>query len=193
MRPLWLAALAALPTTLLVHGLKKAVAAPRPAAVLEPQQIVWFDLLPKSGAFPSGHTATAVILGGALLCGFAVRRKRVAAQQRTLPEARIWLIGAGFVLLVFAIALSRVAVGAHWPSDVIGGLGAGLFGLTVAAFLIRRFPEPSPQTTRFLLVGGLATAAYAPFDHAIYPSGAALVWVVALAAWVGAIRRFGGQ
>lgn len=66
------------------------------------------------GGLPSGHTQNGVIVWGYL-----------AAQFR-----RAWLWGVAGLLLVF-IPLSRVYLGVHFPTDLLGGygLGAALLGL----------------------------------------------------------------
>jgi membrane-associated phospholipid phosphatase len=71
--------------------------------------------------FPSGHvTAVAAF---ALLLIYLTARMRLAAPARRL------LAGAA-ILLVLLVGLARVLLGAHWPSDVLGGL---LLGVTFAA------------------------------------------------------------
>lgn len=78
------------------------------------------------GSFPSGHAFTATLAAGVLL---------LWALPLLSPGGRIaaW-IGAAVVPL--AVGVSRVALGVHWLSDVVGGwvLGAGLLAATSAAF-----------------------------------------------------------
>jgi undecaprenyl-diphosphatase len=62
-------------------------------------------------SFPSGHALTAAAVVFALLAG--VRRRRSA-------------IVAGGFLVVLAVALSRLALGVHYLSDVVGGLLLGV-------------------------------------------------------------------
>jgi undecaprenyl-diphosphatase len=63
-------------------------------------------------SFPSGHAAGALMVYGLLawlLCQRASLRGR-------------WLIGVAAALLIAAIAASRVLLGVHYLSDVLGGL-----------------------------------------------------------------------
>jgi len=82
------------------------------------------DTRPLTGSFPSGHAASAV--AGALSVG------------RLFPAARVvwWPLAA-------AIAVSRIYVGAHWPSDVLAG---AFTGWAMAWFVLggRRIVQLSP-------------------------------------------------
>jgi undecaprenyl-diphosphatase len=73
--------------------------------------------LPSSYSFPSGHSLMSACFFGALAAVLApLLRSRVA-------QAALW---ASAVLLVAVIGLSRVYLGVHFPSDVIGGFAAGI-------------------------------------------------------------------
>ena len=99
------------------NGLKLVVDRPRPEYDL-------FDSVQSSFSFPSGHALLAVIMGGVLvyLVGRWVR-----------PLAPRRAIQAALVLTVVAIGASRVYLGVHWPSDVIGSY---LFGVMALVGLI---------------------------------------------------------
>jgi undecaprenyl-diphosphatase len=75
-----------------------------------------------SGAsFPSGHAMTAAAAYGAI--AFVVRHRVVTAVA---------------VTLVAAIALTRVALGVHWPSDVaVGALLGAAWAWATARVLLR--------------------------------------------------------
>lgn len=77
-------------------------------------------------SFPSGHAMSSTIVYGALVLVFlpvVVRRRRAG------------VVGA-VVVLVLAIGFSRLALGLHYISDVLGGyvLGLAWLAASVAAF-----------------------------------------------------------
>lgn len=79
-----------------------------------------------SASFPSGHSLGAVVgVGALLLVGLPYARRSL----------RPGLIALG-VLLVLAIGFSRLGLGVHYLSDVVGGylLGAAWLAATTAAF-----------------------------------------------------------
>ena len=84
-------------------------------------------LAPSSGfSFPSGHTASAAATWAAVAL--------VLGRGRPLP-VKAWL-AAGAALVTVAVAASRVLLGVHWLTDVIGGaaLGFGWFVVCSVAF-----------------------------------------------------------
>ena len=78
-------------------------------------------------SFPSGHaTHATVILGAAAL---------LVASSLT-PRLRKLVYG-GTAVLVLVVSLSRVYLGAHWPTDVIAGMLFGAVVLILIAALTR--------------------------------------------------------
>jgi membrane-associated phospholipid phosphatase len=69
----------------------------------------------QSLSFPSGHAANATLVW---LC-LALLLPRTARVRTFAIWAAVWL--------ALAVGLSRVILGVHWPSDVIGGWAFGLF------------------------------------------------------------------
>jgi undecaprenyl-diphosphatase len=119
----WRVILSVALTFLLVDGvIKPIVHRDRPFEVLPDVRLI--DTRPLTGSFPSGHAASA--MAGALSVG------------RMLPAARVvWWP------LAIAIAVSRIYVGAHWPSDILAGL---LIGWAVAWFVLGgRVPSLRPR------------------------------------------------
>ncbi|MEQ9546037.1 MAG: bifunctional DedA family/phosphatase PAP2 family protein [Marinobacter sp.] len=94
-------------TTLLVWLLKSLTAIPRPDLVLSP---------PTSGSFPSGHTASITVF-----CMLSANF--VARETRHRKRWRIYLV---FSLPILLVAVSRLYLGVHWFTDVIGGFFLGL-------------------------------------------------------------------
>lgn len=80
-------------------------------------------------AFPSGHAANSMItyVSIALLVPVGQRNRAIAV--------------ALAVALSLAIGLSRVVLGVHWPSDVIGGWAFGLLVVVVFMRLASARPE----------------------------------------------------
>ena len=98
------------------QGLKAFFARPRPHL---------FPWLTSVGgwSFPSGHTLTAIVLGGVL--AWLLGRK-LRAWRRVV----VWAIAGLWASLV---GLSRVYLGVHYPSDVVASLAVG--GLCLLATL----------------------------------------------------------
>jgi membrane protein DedA with SNARE-associated domain/membrane-associated phospholipid phosphatase len=92
-------------------------------------------LIPVSGyAFPSGHATAAVAVWGAVAIA-------LAAGRPGRLKAAIW-IGAGIVATL--VSFSRVYLGVHWWTDVVGGIALGGMWLCL------------------LVAGGALTSAVAP-------------------------------
>jgi undecaprenyl-diphosphatase len=117
-----LAVLALLAEQVVRTALMAAFARPRPPAA------DWAT--PVTGhAFPSGHSSSGAMAAGLLAWGLL----------RALPPLAGRLAAAVCVLAAAAIGFTRVYLGVHWPSDVLGGwLYAGLC-LTLALPLLAAF------------------------------------------------------
>ncbi len=119
----------ALPLTQVTTNLLKLVfERPRP-----PVQTAELEL--SSYAFPSGHASVSMAVYGALAL-VILRQRRWRASFAVLLPAGILIIG---------VAMSRVALGAHYPTDVVAGLalGAACLSACVAATQRLRAAEPS--------------------------------------------------
>lgn len=88
---------------------------------LEPHLVVV-----KTSSFPSGHATSSMIFYLALALA--------------LTRGSRWRSAAvtGAILLSLAIGLSRVMLGVHWPSDVVGGWAFGLLWVLLTLRLAER-------------------------------------------------------
>jgi len=134
------AGLYATPVALLLSRLPKAlIDSPRPAAVLDAASIHVNGIhLAGHNSFPSGHAITAFLVVGVLLAGGGAKRLR-------------WPAALGVALVGLAVGLSRIAVGAHWPSDVLAGIGLGLLAGVAGAQVQQRWPIDSKPAARVWL------------------------------------------
>ncbi|MDF0604479.1 phosphatase PAP2 family protein [Neisseriaceae bacterium TC5R-5] len=105
--------------TFLAIALKAGFAEPRPPLVLPAGSVQLLDTLPSSGSFPSGHAMAA-----AMIATF-------------LYFSGIWRRGLVLVLAAVLIMLSRLAIGVHWPVDVLAGALAGWTVMRLALFWVR--------------------------------------------------------
>jgi undecaprenyl-diphosphatase len=91
-------------------------------------------------SFPSGHALNAMLGAGCLI---------VLLHPRT-HGARRALLWAGAIAFLLLVGLDRIAIGAHFVSDVLAGwvIGAATVCATVAAFAVWRSEEglPPPST-----------------------------------------------
>lgn len=98
---------------LLTHALKTWFGVERPDITLAP---------PVSLAYPSGHSSGATVFY-ALIASFAA--------QEMSPRSR-WKCYLSFAIPIVLIALSRVLLGVHWFSDILGGISLGLIIVSLA-------------------------------------------------------------
>jgi undecaprenyl-diphosphatase len=120
-------------TSIVVALLKRAVGRARPCACLEGIHARVFAA-PTDFSFPSGHAAGAFAF--AAFVSVLLLRAPDAAERR----AARWLSALALFGLAVGIALSRVALGVHFPGDVGAGaaLGASLGALGATIHLRRR-------------------------------------------------------
>ncbi|WP_327693069.1 phosphatase PAP2 family protein [Streptomyces sp. NBC_00459] len=125
---LWLVVACAL-GTMLQQGLKAAVGRARP---------VWPDPVDSAhyAAFPSGHAMTATVVGGLLLWLLRRYGAGTVVWRTAVAVASVSVVGVG---------LTRIWLGVHWPSDVLGGWLLGALVVALAVVSYERFesaPEP---------------------------------------------------
>ena len=137
----------------LVWVLKSSVQRVRPNQSL-------YDGVVDQFSFPSGHAASSIVLYGFL--AFLLARGR--------PRAQGIVIGLAAALVIVLTSFSRLYLGAHWMSDVLGSLALGTAWVALAsvAFSWHAGTEAVPQrallwvTVTTLVIAGTA---YIAFEH----------------------------
>ncbi len=101
---------------------------PRPDLVPHGSQVA-------TASFPSGHSmmaAVAYLTAAALLC-------RLYDSKRLQAYLITWA-----VLLTVAIGFSRVYLGVHWPTDVLGGWTLGAAWALCCWWAVGKLAQPQP-------------------------------------------------
>lgn len=121
--------------------MKELTMRPRPFLTLPDVRLV--VNVPHSYAFPSGHTASA----------FAAATGVAFSTERLLGKVPPW--SWAMLALAVAIAYSRMYVGVHWPTDVLGGvilgLASGWVGVRVSWLRWRRQTARKDGETQTIL------------------------------------------
>jgi membrane-associated phospholipid phosphatase len=102
-----------------------------------PADVAGGDLVPADlASFPSGHSVQVWTVYGLLVLWWA------ASTHRAWERALAWsLLVAGTVI----IGIGRVAIGAHYPSDILGGMVLGAVWLAGAAWAERAARPRTPR------------------------------------------------
>lgn len=112
-------------------GLKTIVRRARPPEVFA-------NTMPSSYSFPSGHALFAFVfyLAAAMI---------LAHRLNGISRATLWTVA---VLLVVLVGASRLFLGVHYPTDVLGGYVAGAFWLSVVPLALPKNPFASGWSSR---------------------------------------------
>ena len=103
------------------------------ARLRPPHQLVFFE---PSYAYASGHAALSLTFYG----GWALY-----AWHSDLPNTvRVAIAAAAAVAAIAAVSWSRLALGAHWATDVVGGLLLGGVFVVVQSVVTRRYEAEAP-------------------------------------------------
>ena len=118
----WTLPVAVIGAGVLIQGVKLSFHRPRPH--------LFTPLLTEGGfSFPSGHSLIAMVVYG-LLGAFVMHLFTNKRARR--------MVAALTVLLIFAIGVSRIYVGVHYPTDVLAGWTAGVPWLGTCLFIHER-------------------------------------------------------
>lgn len=112
--------------------IKPLVARTRPYEVIEGLTI----LIKKPGefSFPSGHTANSMAVGVVLFM-ISQQYKKLGDKKLYFPKAAGWI----FLVLSILIGLSRLYVGVHYPTDVLGGAAVAIFDACLVFGIYKKF------------------------------------------------------
>ena len=186
--------------------IKHHLPSPRPFLALGADHLAVIGTPLSAGSMPSGHSAMAF----AMLAVLIAERRRFGERSAVDGVLTSGLGLALVTLLAFGIALSRLAVGAHWPADTLvgGGLGLVFGGLAPHAWPVGAMTRllSAPLGRRLMAAGLLLSALCIAATPALldatglvekkwarnlltgYPLAAPLQIVLALVALVGAVR-----
>ncbi|MBS1144552.1 MAG: phosphatase family protein [Proteobacteria bacterium] len=163
-RVFWALLLGALIAGAMSRGLKVWLPMPRPAVVLDASQITIIGARLTSHSFPSGHTVSAF--------SFVVAWIALLGWWRALP----------IVFIATLAAFSRIAVGAHWPVDVLAGGVIGVAGGWLGLRLSQRFRWGLGIRGHWTLIAiAVIAVATLPFDGQGYPD--TLPWRIVACLW----------
>ena len=106
-------------TTFVDFALKIIIGKLRP-----PSSLINVFVVVQGNGYPSGHAFFSMVFLG-LMAYFAYNYILNPAVRRTIV--------ASLIVVILMIGLSRIYLGAHWPSDVLGGylLGATFLGMFI--------------------------------------------------------------
>jgi membrane-associated phospholipid phosphatase len=152
---LWVVVVGGVTASLIKHH----VPSPRPFLALGAGHLGVIGTPLSAGSMPSGHSAMAF----AMLAVLAAEKRRLD-ERSAVGGLLASPLGLTLVaLLALLIALSRLAVGAHWPADACVGGGLGLVFGSLAphawpvAAMTRLLARPAGQ--RLMAAGLLVSAA----------------------------------
>jgi undecaprenyl-diphosphatase len=141
-RRAWILALAGGMTGLWYIALSHLIIRARPTTA----QVLQVTEHPAASSFPSGHTIFIVTVSSLLM---------LCLGHRYLPRWALPIGWAVVAVIVFDGAISRIYVGAHWPSDVLAGLFIAIawlaFVLSVRWISDRAFAPKPPERPRVSL------------------------------------------
>ena len=126
-----------------------------------------------------GHTITAFAAAGVVwACVWMEQRKNSANYIHDIVLASV-------LLLAFLVGVSRMAVGAHWPFDVLAGACVGWLAGLNGAYIAHRWQSTwNTDTARWLLHFLCCALTLDLIDKSLEdPVGVFMLWLGVLSAW----------
>jgi membrane-associated phospholipid phosphatase len=96
---------------------------PRPPEAYQPDP----SLVPSTLGYPSGHAYTASVITAMLV---------LFVGSPGVPRWVRWTAVAAAVVAAVTAMFSRIAIGAHWPTDTIGGVLYGVATVTLMQVIV---------------------------------------------------------
>lgn len=191
---MWVGVLAAIPAGGLTSlTLKWLFDAPRPADVLALTDFHVVGSVLRGHSFPSGHTITAFAVAGVVWAcvWFSHRNKSVASSDVTVQESYLnvnglrWVWLALVFMLAVLVGVSRMAVGAHWPFDVLAGACIGWLAGLNGAYMAHRWQSAWQTTKSVWLLHVLCCALSLDLFNRTFeePVGVYMLWLGVASAW----------
>ncbi|MFH1766408.1 MAG: phosphatase PAP2 family protein [Gemmatimonadota bacterium] len=151
---IWGGLLGAVLMVVVLRGFKDLLSLPRPLGVLAEDSITVIGPGLRRSTFPSGHTATMALLAGVWA---------LSASRRFVS----WLA----LFLAVLVGVSRMAVGVHWPTDVLAGFALGWASAWIGLRWAFRARWGMGRAGRRILTGALLISATVllVIDHTGYP------------------------
>lgn len=133
-----LACLLIIPLELMTLGLREIIDRPRPFIHFFPFVFPDLSTSPENSGFPSGTTLHAVLFFGfiAYVCQVYLRTTKVRRA-----------VQAAFIFTIALVSYSRIYIGVHWPTDIVG---AWLYGGFFLWFIIA-VGLPAVDTLRWVI------------------------------------------
>lgn len=128
---IWAAIFGSIPLgVILTHGGKTLFDMPRPAAIIDIQKFeIAGKVLTGHTSLPSGHTITIFAIMTVILGIMILYRK----------TKHLFLWSIIITLFTSLVAISRIAVGAHWPIDVLTGAVLGVVAGCSGVYLTYKY------------------------------------------------------
>lgn len=173
------ALIAALALHLIVNGGKTLFSIARPIQLNDFPNLIALGPMLQDYSMPSGHTAIAFMVAMFIIHRYA------------LLSWHLWFV----VLLASLVGISRMAVGAHWPSDVLAGAALGIFIGRICADLRFRIDTNAIKYSiyilclPFILLSIYHVTAITNLPMIITDGIITLAGLIALLAWSLKIKR----